>query len=381
MQIYNKGSHNIDKSLIDHSALYVIRILNEKGFITYLVGGSVRDLAKGIKPKDFDVGTMARPSDIRRIFKHSIIVGRRFPIVHVKVGKKIVEVATFRKGGNTSTKLIKRDVLWGVPEDDALRRDFTINALFYDPAKEEIFDYVGGFKDVQNGILRAIGAPINRFKQDPVRMIRLFKFASRGFSIDESALEAIRDCKEHICNSAGTRIFDQLFLAFNSVGNIKFFKSLSQNGLMTSLFPYVYITSAQVSLLEKCLTAVEKSSVGNKVISRSVALSLIFMILYGKDNLISKSCNYYVFSGFVDSILQGSIISVSKKIMKMSYMYLWMFRSLAINRSMKFSEKVFSFINSETLIDFTAFLKIVSKIYPNIPSFYAHLNFLKNKTF
>ncbi|MFY7842595.1 MAG: polynucleotide adenylyltransferase PcnB [Rhabdochlamydiaceae bacterium] len=237
-KIFSKEQHKIDLKQIDKDALYIIEKLRIAGYKSYLVGGSVRDLLLQTKPKDFDISTSARPEEIKSLFRNCLLIGRRFRLAHIRFGKKIIEVSTFRSGENDSDQLITRDNVWGDEEDDVQRRDFTINGLFYDPSEEKIIDYVNGYQDIKQKILQTIGNPFNRFKQDPVRMIRLIKFQSRfGLSIEEQTLEALIECKEEIIKSSSTRILEELLKMLESQASHLFFKNMARYGLLNILLP------------------------------------------------------------------------------------------------------------------------------------------------
>ena len=151
--LYSPQAHHIDASLIDPDALEVIQKLQEHGHIAYLVGGGVRDLLSGATPKDFDVSTSARPEEVKKVFgRRCLLIGRRFRLAHIRFGKKVIEVATFRRRDSDEGELIVEDNAWGTPEEDALRRDFTLNGLFYNPLDETIIDYVGGVRDLEKGL-------------------------------------------------------------------------------------------------------------------------------------------------------------------------------------------------------------------------------------
>jgi poly(A) polymerase len=234
--IYSFEQHRISPDKIDPHAYYVIQKLRQAGFPAYLVGGGVRDLLLNQRPKDFDVSTAAKPEEIRALFRNSILIGRRFRLAHVRFGKKIIEVATFRSGALESTDLIVRDNEWGSEEEDVLRRDFTINGLFYDPEHQTVIDYVGGFPDLEKRILRTIGQPEARFAQDPVRMIRLLKFCARfNLQIHPPTHEAMIRCRDHIIKSSSARILEELLRMLEAGSAQAFFRLLHQYGLLKLL--------------------------------------------------------------------------------------------------------------------------------------------------
>src|SRR5215475_9987259 len=210
-RVISREEHALSRRDIDSDALKVLYRLRQGEHIAYLVGGSVRDLLLGRRPKDFDVGTSAHPYQVKKLFRNCWIIGRRFRLAHVRFGPKVIEVATFRRqvepgeeivqdgvpAPDPSTpegeQLIHHDNTFGTPEEDAFRRDFTINALFYDISTFAIIDYVGGLEDLREGVVRSIGDPEVRFREDPVRMLRAVALASRlEFTIDEPVVAAIR---------------------------------------------------------------------------------------------------------------------------------------------------------------------------------------------
>lgn len=237
-KIYFAKEHGIDPSLIDLDALYVLEKLRQAGFIAYLVGGSVRDLLIRKTPKDFDISTSARPEQIKAIFQRQcILIGRRFRLAHIRFGHKVIEVATFRSGENDSG-LIVQDNEWGTPEQDVLRRDFTINGLFYDSSNHSIIDYVGGWEDIQQRTLRIIGEPEMRFKQDPVRLLRLIKFQARyGFKIDPDTEKFIEVCREEIVKSSPARILEEILRMLESGASAPFFRLMAEYNFLSILFP------------------------------------------------------------------------------------------------------------------------------------------------
>lgn len=239
-KIYTKDTHSISRDQIDSDALFVLDRLTEAGHTAYLVGGCVRDLLLQHKPKDYDVSTSARPEEIRPLFRSCFLIGRRFRLAHVRFAKKIIEVATFRKGDNEDDSLIVADNDWGDEAEDVFRRDFTINGLFYNAKNETIIDYVKGVEDAKNFYIRSIGNPHVRFKQDPVRMIRLIKFRARfGLEIDPEAKHALIECRSEILKSAKARVLEEILRMLESGSSEKFFKLMADFGFLQILLPAI----------------------------------------------------------------------------------------------------------------------------------------------
>ncbi len=236
--IYQYQQHLINIESIDSDALYVISTLQHYGYTAYLVGGSIRDLLLGKQPKDFDVSTSAKPEEIKKIFRSALLIGKRFRLAHVRFNKKVIEVSTFRSGDTQEDNLITVDNTWGTAEQDAMRRDFRLNGLFYDPTDQVIIDYVGGFEDIQKKRLHAIGDPFIRFRQDPVRMIRLLKFQARfHFSVDENTHIALLENRHEILKSSQARIFEELLKMLESSSSRRFIQLMAEVGLLEPLLP------------------------------------------------------------------------------------------------------------------------------------------------
>ena len=206
----------LEEDAIDSDAAKVVRRLERSGYQAYLVGGCVRDLLLGGRPKDFDVATSARPDDVRALFRNCRIIGRRFRLAHVLFGGgKVVEVATFRRNpGETDTEedlLIRSDNVFGEAHEDALRRDFTINALFYDLDRRQVLDWCGGMPDIQRRAIRTIGEPTVRFREDPVRILRAIKFAARlDLGIDSNVYDAMVSSRHELARAARPRLFEEI---------------------------------------------------------------------------------------------------------------------------------------------------------------------------
>ena len=234
---YTLDQHRLPASAIDPDALGIIKKLHLAGFAAYVVGGGVRDLLMGQVPKDFDIATSARPGQVRRHLQNCLLIGRRFRLAHVRFGSKIIEVSTFRSGASDDD-LIIRDNEWGTAHEDVLRRDFTINGLFYDPFEQKVLDYVGGYADVQTKVLRTIGDPHQRFRQDPVRMLRLLKFRARfDLSIDEGTYSALIDSRLALRQSSPARVLEELMRMLESGYSHPFFSQMLKTQLLEAVMP------------------------------------------------------------------------------------------------------------------------------------------------
>jgi poly(A) polymerase len=272
-----RSEHTLSRRDVDPDALKVLYRLQQLGHTAYLVGGSVRDLLLGRRPKDFDIGTSAMPHEIKRAFRNCWIIGRRFRLAHVKFGQKTIEVATFRRQVRADAEeevlqashlaeakhngrgeaeaalaeatlpaeafpsremVIQRDNAYGTPEEDAFRRDFTVNALFYDPTARTIIDYCGGLEDLRAGVIRCIGDPIERFQEDPVRMLRAVVMAERlQFGIDQPILTAIDALASHIRHAAPARLLEEYYKILRSGAGERVFSGLARAGLIEQISP------------------------------------------------------------------------------------------------------------------------------------------------
>jgi poly(A) polymerase len=273
--ILSADIHGIDPSLISKNAVRVTDGLQQAGFRAFIVGGAVRDLLLGIAPKDFDVATDATPDQVQKLFRRARIIGRRFQIVHVQFGQEIIEVSTFRalvdappaaepapggsggsSVGSSGNRRLRRDELdrkthavdasgrvlrdnvWGEQHEDATRRDFTINAMYYDPATQTVLDYHNGMADMRARLLRMIGDPATRYREDPVRMMRVVRFAAKlGFEIEERTREPIKELADLINNVPAARLFDEMLKLLLSGHALECLKWLRKEGLHHGLLP------------------------------------------------------------------------------------------------------------------------------------------------
>ena len=255
--IVPRAEHTISRQQIDQDALRVLYRLHQSDYAAYLVGGSVRDLLLGRRPKDFDIGTSAHPHQVKRLFRNCWIIGRRFRLAHIRYGQKTIEVATFRRlvsaaemaaldaqpqspepaetdaAAKSRDLLLHRDNTFGTPEEDAFRRDFTVNALFYDIGSFSIIDYTGGLEDLKTRVIRCIGDPAERFQEDPVRMLRAVAMAARlDFTIDPPIDAAIAAHRGEIARSAPARLIEELYKLLRTGAAERAFRMLAERRLL-----------------------------------------------------------------------------------------------------------------------------------------------------
>ena len=315
---------SIPAELLDPDALRVVSRLEHQGFQAYLVGGCVRDLLIGRPPKDFDVATSAHPRQIKRVFRNGRIIGRRFRLVHIHYGDHIIETATFRRDPESSRDsgpgdaeyaigsdgpvagrggipddalpaeqpdfddlLITEDNEYGNAEEDARRRDFTVNGLFLDPTRNEILDYVGGLDDLEAGILRTIGDPMVRIAEDPVRILRAIKFATRlGFRIEDRTWNAIESHAPLLSRSAPPRVLEEILRLLRSGSALGAFRMMRACGALKVLLPQIdrYLGSKDDAVAQeradgfwRLLEALDNDVHGGFVPSTAVCLSLLFL--------------------------------------------------------------------------------------------------------
>lgn len=245
-RIVPRSEHTLSRANISENALKVLYRLRQENYQAHLVGGGVRDLLLGHEPKDFDIATDATPEQVRQVFRNCRLIGRRFRLAHVHFGRDIVEVATFRGRGDDADPLdrrlengmIVRDNSYGSIEEDALRRDFTINALYYDIADFSLHDYADGLTDLRAGILRLIGDPEQRYREDPARMLRAVRFACKlGFAIEPATERPLFELASLLADISPARLFDELLKLFQSGYGLAVFEKLRHYGLFAQLFP------------------------------------------------------------------------------------------------------------------------------------------------
>ncbi|NNF15549.1 MAG: polynucleotide adenylyltransferase PcnB [Gammaproteobacteria bacterium] len=248
LQVICRDKHSVSRKAISEAALKVLYRLKNHGYQAFLVGGAVRDLLLGGHPKDFDIATDAHPDEVRALFRNSRLIGRRFRLAHIRFGREIIEVATFRSNDpplsderdhhRDATGRILRDNVYGDIDDDVLRRDFTANALYYNIADYSIWDYVNGVQDISSGTLRMIGDPMLRYREDPVRMLRAVRFAAKlGFNIEPASAQPLYELAHLLENVPPARLYDECLKLFMAGGAERAFELLREYGLFRYLFP------------------------------------------------------------------------------------------------------------------------------------------------
>jgi poly(A) polymerase len=288
--VIDRSGHRVSRRSIPENVLKVLYRLHRSGYRAYLCGGSVRDLLMGRTPKDFDVVTDAHPSDVRRLFRNSRIIGRRFRLVHIIFQDQVVEVATFRREPDRAAVvpgeeesedfLITDDNTFGSPVQDALRRDFTINALFYNIADFSVIDYAGGIDDLSEGRVRIIGEPDLRFREDPVRMMRAIEFASRlGFEIEKETYDAILRHRTEILKASPPRVSEEILELLRRGWSRGAIRLMVDTGLLEPLLPEFYnaIQGERAPYFWKMLEVLDRTVQSGRKISDAVLLSVLML--------------------------------------------------------------------------------------------------------
>ena len=305
--------HAINPKLVDDRAMDVVHTLKQAGYEAYIVGGAVRDLLVGLRPKDFDVATDATPEQVKGLFRRAFIIGRRFRIVHVVYGRgrehEVIEVSTFRAhldsslaeqvGGNERTSKselagmkhavdasgrVLRDNVWGPMEEDAARRDFTINAMYYDPETQIVVDYHHGIRDAKKKIIRMIGDPATRYREDPVRIIRAVRFAAKlsalGFKFEDKTVEPLRKMKTLLADVPQSRLFDEMLKLLQTGHALASIDQLKLLGLNTGIYPLldVVVDTAEEPFLQLALLDTDRRVGEGKPVAPSFLLSCVLWV-------------------------------------------------------------------------------------------------------
>ena len=337
--IIPRADHAISRSRIDPDALKVLYRLHQFHHLAYLVGGSVRDLLLDRHPKDFDIGTSAHPYEVKRLFRNCWIIGRRFRLAHVKFGGKTIEVATFRRKVPMNEALappaddapppetteigphghaMHHDNTFGTAEEDAFRRDFTLNALFYDIATFSLIDYTGGLADLRAGLIRCIGDPDQRFVEDPVRMLRAVALEARlDFRIDPPILEAIERKRLEMARSAPPRLLDEFYKILRGGVAVRTFRGLRETGLLEAIAPELQFRASDslwqsLAALDACRNRSSPERLTNPILLGSLLVPLGFQAHVREDSSIGLG-SLPLARGDVDRLRQ--ILQVQRRLL------------------------------------------------------------------
>jgi poly(A) polymerase len=302
--------HGIDPSLVDERAVQVCRVLRQAGYEAYVVGGAVRDLLLGLRPKDFDVATNATPEQVKSLFRRAFIIGRRFRIVHVVFGRgrehEVIEVSTFRAyldpadaeqvSGNERTSKaalagiqhavdasgrVLRDNVWGTQQEDAVRRDFTVNAMYYDPQTQVLVDYHRGIEDAKQRRLRMIGDPAKRYREDPVRIIRAVRFAAKlsglGFALDPKTAQPLRSSLALLQEVPQSRLFDEMLKLLQTGHALASIEQLRRLGLERGIYPLLdlAVERADTPFVQAALADTDRRVAEGKPVAPSFLLAAL----------------------------------------------------------------------------------------------------------
>jgi poly(A) polymerase len=341
--------HGIDPSLVDDRALSVVRTLQDAGYEAYVVGGAVRDLLLGLRPKDFDVATDATPEEVKALFRRAFIIGRRFRIVHVVYGRgrehEVIEVSTFRahldnraaeqvKGNEKTSKSelagmkhavdssgrVLRDNVWGPQDEDATRRDFTINAMYYDPESQYLVDYHGGMQDANKKVLRMIGDPVARYREDPVRIIRAVRFAAKlsqlGFKLETKTAKPLAIMLGLLADVPQSRLFDEMLKLLQTGHALASIEQLQKLGLQKGIYPLldVVVERADSPFVKAALMDTDRRVGEGKPVAPSFLLACVLWadVKLGWDQRLAKRVPPFpALQESIDEVFEARIGDVS----------------------------------------------------------------------
>ncbi|MDC0358061.1 polynucleotide adenylyltransferase PcnB [Oligoflexia bacterium] len=324
--IYSRDQHCISRANIDPDALKIIYRLTRHGHSAFLVGGGVRDLLLNKRPKDFDIATSATPRQIKSLFRNCRIIGRRFKLAHIYFkNHKIIETATFRdfsdpidleQDSEKDSLMITRDNTYGTEATDALRRDITINALFYDAVTFSIIDYVGGFEDHKAKIVRMIGEPDVRFAEDPVRLMRVVRYAVRsGFNIEDKCLQSILKNHEIIAQSSSMRLYEEFKKDLQSGHFLNILRSLNDTALLQHLLPELAASDGSIMLehhdFAHCLARVDSFNLAHEEVSVTAVLALVALFLNNPDYTLKDLPTRFVSRGELIEYLNSCFVKLA----------------------------------------------------------------------
>ena len=323
--IYNDKRFGVNKKNISINALNVISKFQKSGFQAFIVGGGIRDLIKGLHPKDFDIVTNCEPEEIRKIFKNSRIIGRRFKLVHIAFSDEIIETTTFRSGKDEDADSIEvndkgrilRDNKWGTQEEDVFRRDLTINSIYYDPISSEVIDYTGGIKDLKDKKISFIGKAGDRILEDPVRIIRAIRFAAKlNFKIDTEITKAIEIHRQHLLDMPPARLYEEVIKLFLSGHAENSYLLLKKHGVFNVLFPHLQNSYDEYEdFYIEAFRETDKRYISGKTLNVGFLYAILLWPKVAVESDIANHINFKKFYRTIASVMrkQQMITSVPRK--------------------------------------------------------------------
>lgn len=391
--IISRAEHGISRKQIDERALKVLYRLHNAGFQAFLVGGAVRDLLLGLEPKDFDVATDAKPEEVRRLFKNCRLIGRRFRLAHIHFGREIIEVATFRgahsdenqEGVLDDSGRILRDNVYGTLEQDVWRRDFKVNALYYNIADFSVVDYTGAMSDVNERTLRMIGDAPTRYREDPVRMLRAVRFAAKlDFQIHEESETPILELASILSEIPSARLFDEAIKLFHSGNAVKCFELLQRYQLLQILFPQTQVALSRDAEYEVFVVKVLQNTDRRIMDGKPVNPAFVFAALLWYP--ILEQAKWFLNEGLpvniamqkaIDKVLpeQLRITSIPKRL-SMIMKDIWFMQDRLRNHSGKRAFSVFSHQRFRAAYDFLCLRSAAGENVEKDCQFWTHLQTL-----
>lgn len=391
--IISRAEHGISRKQIDERALKVLYRLHNAGFQAFLVGGAVRDLLLGLEPKDFDVATDAKPEEVRRLFKNCRLIGRRFRLAHIHFGREIIEVATFRgahsdenqEGVLDDSGRILRDNVYGTLEQDVWRRDFKVNALYYNIADFSVVDYTGAMSDVNERTLRMIGDAPTRYREDPVRMLRAVRFAAKlDFQIHEESETPILELASILSEIPSARLFDEAIKLFHSGNAVKCFELLQRYQLLQILFPQTQLALSRDAEYEVFVIKVLQNTDRRIMDGKPVNPAFVFAALLWYP--ILEQAKWFLNEGLpvnvamqkaIDKVLpeQLRITSIPKRL-SMIMKDIWFMQDRLRNHSGKRAFSVFSHQRFRAAYDFLCLRSAAGENVEKDCQFWTHLQTL-----
>lgn len=399
---YSKAEHGIQRNQISSHAQKIIQHLESNGYEAYLVGGAVRDLLLDIKPKDFDIATNAEPEEIKAIFNNCRLIGRRFRLAHIYYGREVIEVATFRASHDTKKShhdkskhartsdegQLTRDNVFGTVEEDALRRDISINSLYYALESEEVLDFADGVEDIKRRNIRLIGDPLQRYQEDPVRILRAIRFAAKlGFEIDKDSALAITEANQLLLNVPGARLFDEVIKLFHNPEAIKTFQLLRHYGVYQYLLPQSHHSAESYIWSDKLFELALENTVDRIKQEKPVTIAFLYAVLLWPafkekiDSIDMKRPNFERINEEAQKVLkeQSQVITIPKRF-AFAIKDIWSYQYRLPKRNGKSADWLLGQRRFRAAFDFLLLREACGEIKPGLGDWWQNYQFADEET-